>query len=369
MAMTNLAAVSAALSLVYPRRIVSQINRKTVLPHLLNVRIGSGQGVHGTAKFTGAANAAASAEGVQRSASDADQEIKVGWQLGWSQYDKTASVSDLAKNATAANFNPESAGAPGGDLLQAEVADMATRVMMGFATDIYAGDYTVDPVTNGRKLAGVSLAVDSSSEFAGIDPSDHPEWAAVENTAPLSHLSLQLIEDELITPVYDACSEQPDLLTAPSNIFAKIKQLFDDRVQAVREIQTARGVIKLQAGVQAIEIDGIPVVRDPQATANTLHALNTNYVWLEQLLPPELAQLFGADRPREAVVEYLRMLMDDPKLVIPDADLDGIMARAGSILPCVKVLGPRGLSTEANVYVQAQLHWAKRNAHGKLTFI
>src|SRR5690606_12800394 len=141
----------------------------------------------------------------------------------------------------------------------------------------------------------------------------------------LADLSQELIEDELLGPVWDACSEQPDLLTAPSNIFSKIKQLYGDRVQAVREIQTARGVIKLQAGVQAIEIAGIPVVRDPQATANTLHALTTNYVWLEQLLPPELAQLFGADRPREAVVDYLRMLMDDPKLVIPDPDLDGIM--------------------------------------------
>lgn len=364
MATTDLAAVSAALSLVYPRQIVNQINRKTVLPHLLQVRLGNGKGVYGTAKFTGASNAAASAEGVQRDASDADQEIKVPWALQWAQYDKTASVTDLARNATARNLNPASAGAPGGDLLQGEVADMATRVIMGVASDMYAGDAGASPT----ELAGAAAAVDSSGTFAGIDPGTYTEWAAIENTEALADLSLELIEDKLLTPIYDACSEAPDLMTCPSNIFSRIKQLFNDRVQAVKEIQTARGIIKLAAGVQAVEIDGIPVVRDPQATANTLYALNTNHVWVEQLLPPELATLFGAERPREAVVEYLRMLMDDPKLVVPDADLDGIMARANTIMPCVKMEGARGLSTEAIVYLHAQMAWSKRNAHGKLVF-
>lgn len=364
MATTDLAAVSAALSLVYPNRIVSQINRKTVLPHLLEVKMGAGKGVYGTAKFTGATNAAASAEGVQRSATDADQELKVPWSLAWSQYDKTASVTDLAKNANASNLNPQSSGAIGGDLLQGEVSDMGTRLMMGAASDMYAGDPGASPV----ELAGAALAIDSSGTFAGINPGTYTEWASVEATSPLAALTLEQIRTDLITPIYDACSEVPDFMTCPSNVFDVIRGLFDDREKAVREITTARGTIKLRAGVQAIELDGIPVVRDPFCTANTLYAWNSNYVHVEQLLPPELAALFGADRPREAIVDYLQMVFDDPRLVIPDADLDGMMARASTLMPCVKVLGPRGLTTEAVVYLHAQMHWSKRNAHGKCTY-
>ena len=364
MASTDLAAVSAALSLIFPNRIVNQINRKTVLPHLLEVRIGSGKGVFGTAKFTGASNAAASAEGVQRSATDADQELKVPWSLGWSQYDKTASVTDLSKNATASNANPGSAGAVGGDLLQGEVADMATRLMMGAASDMYAGNPGASPT----ELAGAALAIDSSGTFAGIDPGTYTEWASVEATAPLASLTLEQVRSDLLTPIYDACSEAPDLMTCPSNVFDVVRGLYDDREKAVREITTARGAIKLRAGVQAVELDGIPVVRDPFCTANTLYAWNTSYVHVEQLLPPELARLFGADRPREAIVDYLRMVQDDPRLVIPDEVMDGIMARASTLMPCVKVLGARGLSTEASVYVHAQMHWSKRNAHGKVLY-
>ncbi|HYD02637.1 MAG TPA: phage major capsid protein [Phycisphaerales bacterium] len=364
MGATDLAAISAALSLVFPDRITNQINRKVVLPMLLPVVVGAGKVVAGTAKFTGATNAAASAEGVARSATDADQEVKVNWSEDWAQYDKVASVTDLAAAAVASNLNPGSVGARGADLLAGEVGDMGVRVMMGVASDMYGGDPGATPT----ELAGAALAIDSSGTFQGINPATYTEWASTEASVALADISLEQIREDLLTPIYDACSEKPDLLTCPSNVFDKIRGLFSDREVTLRAITTARGTIKLQAGIDAIELDGIPVVRDPQCTANTLYAWNTNYVQVEQLLPPELAALFGADRPREALVDFLRMINDDPKLVIPDAVLDGLMARPNTLMPCVKVLGPRGLSTEAMVYIHAQLAWAKRSAFGKVLY-
>lgn len=362
MAATTLADVSAALSLVYPPDITNQINRKTVLPHLIPVKPGSGKGVYGTAKFTGATNAAASAEGVQRSATDADQEVKVPYSQSWSQYEKTASVTDLSAAGVATNLNNGSAGAINGDLMAGECGDMAQRVMMGVAGDLFAGDPGATPV----EIAGLALAIDSSGTFQTIAPGTYTEWASVENTFPLADITQTKIEDELLTPIYDACNEKPDLMVTTSAIFSKIKALFTGRDITLREITTARGTVKLMSGIDAIEVAGVPLVKDPYCTTGVLYAVNTNYVSIEQLLPAPLQAIFGVDRPREALVEFLRMVHDDPRLVIPDKDLDGMMARATTLMPCIKLLGARGLSTEAMVYLFAQTHWSKRNAHGKL---
>lgn len=364
MSETTLANRAAALSLVFPNKIANQINRKVVIPFLIPVVIGAGKTVHGTAKFTGATNAAASAEGVQRSASDADQEVTVDYSQSWAQYDKVASVSDTARDAVASTINAGSANAPGGDLLQGEVSDMGVRVMMGVASDMYAGDAGATPV----ELAGAAQAIDSSGTFQGIIPGTYSEWASIEATAALADVSLNQIRDDLLTPIYDACSEVPDVLTCPSNVFDAIRGLFDDREKAIREIVTARGTIKLGVGVQAIEVDGIPLVRDPACTTGTLFAWNTAYVSCEQLLPAELAALFSHDRPKDAIVDFLRMVMDDPKLVIPDPILDGMMARATTLMPTVKLLGARGATTEAMVIVRAQMNWKRRNAFGKCTY-
>src|SRR5690606_6267299 len=117
----------------------------------------------------------------------------------WAQYDKTASVTDLAKNAAASNLNPQSAGSVGPDLLKGELGDMAVRVMSGVASDMYGGNETASPV----ELAGAARAIDSSGSFAGIDPGTYSEWAAIEATCPLADLSLEQIREDLLTPIYD----------------------------------------------------------------------------------------------------------------------------------------------------------------------
>lgn len=370
MAQSKLADVSAALSLIFGAKLVTQINSVAVLLFLLPVLTGTGKALFWTVEFTGATDAVASAEGVARDSTDADAEIEVNATLGWAQYDKTTSVTGLAEAAVGSNFNPASVGTENGSLLLGRIKKQNRRIGLGLARDLYAGNPGATPI----ELAGAALAIDSSGTFAGINPVTYTEWAAVENTHPLADISFQVIREKLLTPIYDACGEQVEFVTCPSNIFDKMKGLFgDNELNVSREITLGRGggedgmdrrVAKLEAGMDIITQDGVTFVRDLHATANTMYAWNTNYVCIRQLSP--LRNIFseGAD----AIQQFFRGLMDNPELVLPRADIEGMAAISNGVIPHVKLLGARGDSTEAMVICYAQVEWLRRNAFGKLLF-
>lgn len=371
MAVTVLSDISAALSLVLRPKLQTQINSVAVLPYLLPVVRGEGKSLNWTAEFTGAANAAASAEGVARSSSDADAEIEVGATLPWAQYDKVSSVSDLAQAAAGSNFNPESIGAIGRDLLLGRVGAQARRIALGIASDMYAGDPGATP----PELAGAALAIDSSGTFAGIAPGTYAEWAAVEDTGPLAALSFSVIR-QFFTDIYDACGFMPEFVTVPSNVFNAVRDLYSDyEAHVMREITLSRGggangdeprTVKLAAGMRAIEVDQIPFVLDKWATANTAYAWNTDFVAIHQLDP--LQSILDAGPNGEGIQELFRRLADNPNITLPREQIEGMMARGQGLRPHVKLLGDRGLSKEAVTAVFAQLEWKRRNAFGKYLF-
>ena len=139
-----------------------------------------------------------------------------------------------------------------------------------------------------------------------------------------------------------------------------------------REISLARGggplglerrVVKLEAGVDMVTIDGVYIVRDRHCTANTLYAWNTEYVAIRQLNPMQSILRQGAD----GVQEFFRELMGNPELVLPRAEVEGMAAKGPGIRPHIRMLGDRGDSTEAMILCYAQVEWTRRNAFGKLT--
>lgn len=370
MASTKLTDVSAALSLLYRRSMTSQINSVAVLPFLLPVLPGEGKALYWTVEFSGASNASASAEGVARDSSDADDEAEVPATLSWAQYDKTASVTGLAQAAAGSNYNPQSIGAEGQDLLLGRVRRQHRRVALGMAADLYAGDPTASPV----ELAGAATAIDSSGTFAGINPGTYSEWVSTENSIALASISFQQIRENLYTPIYDACGESPDFVTCPSNIYDAVKALFSDYEKFVRdEITLYRGggpdgmearTVKLAAGVDCFMVEGIPWIRDRHATANTAYAWNSNYVAIRQLDP--LASILN--QGAQGVLDFFRRITDNPNLVLPREDLEGMAAAYPGISTHIRVLGDRGDSTEAMILAYAQVEWLRRNAFGKLVF-
>lgn len=368
MASTTLATVSAALSLLFASRLETQINSVSVLPQLLPVVMGGGKALNWTAEFTGATNAAATTDGVALSSSDADAEAEVAATLPWAQYTKVSSVSDLAQAAANSNYRPDSIGSIDADLLLGRIVTQGRRIALGIATDMYAGDPGASPA----QLAGAALAIDSSGTFAGINPATYTEWAATEQTCATAALTFDVLRS-FFTAIYDACGYMPEFVTCNSTLFNLVRGLFSDyEANVAREIVMARGggldgteprVVKLSAGMRAVEVDGVVFVLDRAATANTFYAWNTNFVQIEQLLPAELSRL---TRDPAAILDLFRMMADNPKLIIPRAELEGMAARTSGLRPRVKLLGDRGMSTEAVVSVWAQLRWMRRNAFGKL---
>lgn len=369
MAITVQADLSAALSLHFRPKLQTQINSVAVLPYLLPVVTGAGKVCAWTCEFSGAADAAASAEGVARSSSDADDEIEVPATLSWAQYDKTSSVSDLAMASTASNTNPGSVRTVGGDLLMGRLQGQVRRVGLGIAGDLYAGNPGASPA----ELAGAALAIDSSGTFAGIDPTTYTEWVATESTAALASISFAKIR-AWFTAIYDACGEMPEFVTCPSNVYNAVRDLYNNfDAHIVREMMLARGggadgsearLVKLHAGMRSVEVDQVPFVLDRHATANTMYAWNTAHVEIHQL-DPHASVLEGGE---EAIQELFRRLAGDASLVLPREEIEGMLARGPGLTPSIKMLGNRGLSKEAVVYLFAQLQWKRRNAFGKYTW-
>ncbi|MEQ1494484.1 MAG: hypothetical protein ABL912_01815 [Novosphingobium sp.] len=367
MASTAQADVAAALSLVMRPRIESQINNVAVLPYILPITRGEGKSVNWTAKFTGAANATASTEGVARSSTDADDEISVPATLPWAQYDKTSSVTDLAQAAAGSNYNPESIQAIGNDLLAGLAGDQAMRLALGIATDCYAGNDGASP----PQLAGAARIIDSSGTVCGINPSTFTEWASVEDTGALAAVTFDVVRN-WFTNIYNACGMMPEFVTCPSNVFNALRALYSDFDPSVREVSTSRGggmdgreprAVKLAAGMRAIEIDQVPFVLDRHCTANTMYAWNTQFVEIQQLDP--LASLL-AQGPEGLNDLFSRIA--GRTVTLPRQDIEGMMARSAGLRPHLNLLGKRGLSNEANIAVFAQFKWSRRNAFGKYTF-
>lgn len=371
MASTLLPDVSAALSLVYGKQLATQINSAVPLLYLLPVKRGAGQNLNWTCEFSGAADATASAEGVARSNTDADDEQEVPASFQWAQYDKTSSVSDKAQAAAGTNMNPDSIRGGGGDLLLGRLAGQVRRLARGIARDLYAGD----PAASPTQLAGAALAIDSAGTFASINPVTFTEWVSVETTQTLASVSFDSLRS-FFTAIYDASGYYPEFCTCPSNVFNAIRALYSNfEAFVVNEVSLARGggaegemprVVKLLAGMRAVQVDQIPIVLDKFATTNTLYAWNTNYVSLYELPFDPVRSVLA--RGPEGVEELFRRIKQDNLLVLPREAVEGMVARGPGITPFVKVLGDRGLSSEAILAWFGQVAWQRRNCFGKIVF-
>lgn len=363
---------AAALSLLFGPSLTPQINKNSVLLHLLDRRPGEGKQVNFTAQFSGASNADSVADGTRKAYSDADNEIEVPGYVPWAAYEKVVSVSGLAQ-ATAATtrYNPQSlTGAGfGGSLLRARIRDGATRLGLGIAQHCYSGT-AAGGGGSSPQVIGVATSVDSTTDYANISDSTYPEWVSTEN-ALSGDLSFDAIRQQLITPIYDACGYVPHVLATTSAIFDKLRGLYGSTsVPYLNEIVTtdANGrerVVRLGAGMQAISVDGIPVVRDRHCTSGVIYGLNLDYLWLEQLpeMPDEMLT-------NEAMLDAIRQFTGDPSVRIPNEVLEGLASQVrnpAGIVPYFKMLGATGDSDEVLIKAKVQMVNSRRNAHGKLT--
>lgn len=92
------------------------------------------------------------------------------------------------------------------------------------------------------------------------------------------------------TKIFKACGEMPDLALVAPEVFDTIGGLYDSTRRYVKDIVTARGKVTLDAGFEALELDGMFFLKDKDATANRIYYVNSNYVEI-QVQQPDLDAL------------------------------------------------------------------------------
>jgi hypothetical protein len=201
----------------------------------------------------------------------------------------------------------------------------------------------------------------------------------VSTEASLAHtdLSFDKLETDLLTPIYTACGMAPTMLITTPTIWAKLKALYGtNAVPYVREFTIPSPIraddpsprpsrtVRLDAGMDTFSINGIPVFRDRDCTANTIYGLNLNYLWLEQVPRTEMVTQSDAD-----IARILRSLIgsaaDRLGSKVFEEIRDAILNPTG-VVPTFRDLGRTGDHDSILTTATVQMVNNRRNAHGKL---
>lgn len=278
------------LAQAYRGDIVKQINRLCSLLHVIKIVPGAGKNVAWAPQGDGqlAENYSEGADAANFGADSQNSAI-----LGWSLYRANIHVSNLALDAAASTDTPVGNRARWAK----EVRDGAEKLASTINKALYNGAGT------GTTMAGLDVAIGSlTNTYATIDRTVGANSYFKPNVfdpGALTQLTLAQIRDDQRL-IYEASGRFPDVALVAPSVFNSVGNLFDANRRYMFDIVTARGPVKLDASLGAIEVDGTMFIRDKDATANQIYYINTNHMEL-QYLPPagqpvdEDAEMMNAD--------------------------------------------------------------------------
>jgi hypothetical protein len=322
----------------YGGDIVRQINRTSQTLRMIPIMVGEGQNVAWAAEGDGQL-AEEYAEGADASnfGSDAQNDAI----LTWSQMRSNFRVTGLARATSRTSRTP--AGNVG--LWARNLVNSSAKLANHVNQRIFNGSGAGSP----KQITGLDVAAgDDTNVYATIDRTVDAYWQpTVVDPGSLTPITLQQIRDDL-RQVYEASGEMPTLGPCSPAVFNQIVGLFDSTrryMQRVDEVQTARGVVKLDASYRGVEVDGCVFYRDKDATANEIFYLNDNYIYLEVL-------------PQEDLVDMMPGLT--PGMMLSANDGFGALP----LLFQYEMLATTGDSKKAEVRLYAELCVKKPNAFG-----
>ena len=267
----------------YRGDIVRQINRRSALLRMLPFVKGEGKNCAFATEADGmiAENYADGAD-----ATNFGSDAQASAVLSWGLYRSAFRVTGLALASSATSRTPE-----GNVALWARNMVNASGKL---ATTVNAGLFT--GAGTGTLIAGLDVAVgQTTNTYAGIDRTVGANAyfkPTVVDPGSLTAPTFALVRDDLRL-IYEACGENPDLGVCSPAVFNKLGGLFDNTRRQIQDVQTSRGVVKLDAGFGALEIDGTFFVKDKDCQANRIIYLNTNHVRVEYLPAANPSQDMG----------------------------------------------------------------------------
>lgn len=256
----------------YRGDMVRNINRRATALKVLKLVPGAGQNVAQVAEGDGAI-AEYYTDGATPTNFGSDSQSPAIWK--WGLLRALFHTSDFAKRVAASSTSPEA----GRNMVGRNMVNASAKLASYINGQIYVGTGT------GNTIAGLDEAFDTGNTYGTIDRTDPANafWLSnVFDPGTLTPLSFALIRKDLGT-IYDASGETPDVGFVSTDVYNAIAGLFDGNRRYLQEIQTARGTITLDAGYQALEIDGCQFVRDKDAPANSIYYVNSTYTTFEYL--------------------------------------------------------------------------------------
>ena len=147
--------------------------------------------------------------------------------------------------------------------------NVSERLGQGLNSDGTAatGDLTT------KQIDGLGAIMSESSTYAGIAVADMATWAAYinDNSATLRPLTLNLMQD-----VFGGCSVDSDVPTVAQcrqNVYNQAWSLYQPHQRLMSEEMA-------KLGFRSLEFNGIPIIIDSHAAANSIDFINENHVYL-----------------------------------------------------------------------------------------
>lgn len=286
----TLAARQAALEQRFRARRTNQPNRSAVLLKLLNKTGAYGLKNWAQRITTGTDTGQVFSDGQDFTTFQADTDLPII--LQWGLYGETFKITNLDADG--------SAGDPGdyADLVVKEGSDALDRAADKIEADLWAGPGTSGP----QRLHGLTAAagpLDDTGTYAGVDRALQPQWASnvFDNGGVPQDFSIAKIE-EAIDATYTASGVKPSAVITSPTLWRATKRLSkQDAIERV--VQVAGREYTLDPGVQALEIDGIPLFMARSCPTGTVVGLSMDHIGVERLAPAESrrAHLLATELP------------------------------------------------------------------------
>lgn len=274
----------------YAGDIVRQVNRRCTTLRLIPITVGKGDNVAWAAEGDGQL-AEEYAEGADASNFGSDEQAPAV--LNWSQMRSNFRVTGLAMAVAGTQSTPVGNIALWSRNLVNSSAKLADLVNLR----IHSGSGTGSP----KQMTGLGAAIgDDTNTYATIDRSTETYWRpTVVDPGSSTPITLAQIRSD-IAAIFEASGEQPDLAAVSPSVFNQVAGLFDSSrryTQMSDTVNTRRGAIKLDAGYEALIVDGCAFYKDKDATANEIKYINSNYIELQVLPHPMLTQMMPGLTP------------------------------------------------------------------------
>lgn len=327
---TNLTVFASEYKSV-PGGVIDQINRSVTLAKVLPWKPAMQADIAWVAKGAGA-TAVKNTEGGAITAGNPN--VREVARLEWALYDSAFGVTDLAASKAAMMSSPTAEK----DLWKAEMSDHFIQLAKTIEGKLFLA-------TGGtQEFSGLAQAIDDTLVYAGLDPATSTYWKSYVNSAG-ANLSFNEIRKDK-TAIAKASKMMPDLAVCDLDMLDKLNSLFDNVKVYQYNVNTPAGSVNLEGGAGSVTFDGMTFVGAVDCPANTIYYLNSRFVHVEYLLPPDWINLM--QRVNEAGASAGRLVGDS----------------IGPFKFYLKDIPLAAHAQQAAVVSQAQLVLTQRNAFG-----